>query len=222
MRGRGGALMAASTIFVFIAVCPLCTDILHVKYRHLCLGLQLPQAGDSPEISLCSHGSTELHTYLCTGCAVNPYAFLHPALLFAACLPQLLSSAHSLFQGFLGQGTGRVDTSLPFAMDKVGNCPETPRSAHLHYPYSSAWVWGHLLTSPFSATPNFLLLSHSELWPLRLTILFCLSCLHSSQLPSTNLCQSWKPSDRKADGSLGVQLQGLCLSVPGSPFSALS
>ena len=70
-----------------------------------------------------SHGSTELHTYVCIECCRPPPmpSCTLPYSLLPAC-PNLLSSAHSLFEGFLGQGTGgRVDTSFHFAMDKVGN-----------------------------------------------------------------------------------------------------
>lgn len=42
IQGAGWGTDGSLHNFVSFAVCPLCTDILHVKYRHLCLGLQLP------------------------------------------------------------------------------------------------------------------------------------------------------------------------------------
>lgn len=132
--------------------------------------------------------------------AVYPLCLLAPCLTLC-CLPaptfSLLPTAS--FKDLWVGGEGLVGTSLPFAVDEVGNCPEAPEGAHWHYPCSTALLSGHQWTSPFSATPNFLLLQLLDLWPLRSTTWFHLSCLHSPlQLPSTSLCQPRKPSYRKA------------------------
>lgn len=106
-----------------------------------------------------TYGSPEPHTYFCPECCSLPPCLLAPCLTLC-CLPaptfSLLPTAS--FKDLWVGGEGLVGTSLPFAMDEVGNCPETPEGAHWHYPCSTALLSGHQWTSPFSATPNFLLL----------------------------------------------------------------
>lgn len=186
-RGDGWGTDGSCHNLVSFAFTPLCRDILPGKYRHLCLGLQLPR-----DFFLCS-----LHTGIVLSLDLPlPKAAVYPLrrppcpLPYPSACPSVLSSAHSFFQGSLGQGG--VLWALPFATDEVGDCPETLEDCP---------AVGASVDKPLCS--HSVLVSHVDhLLPV---------------LPSRASLAPEPQLQESLNGNRVALRQGLSLSVPGSP-----
>ena len=137
----------------------------------------------------------------------TPYASLHPASLFAACLPQRSLFCPQPLSRISGLGEGGLwALPSPLTWMRWVTVLRLPRVLTGIIPAALPCCQGISGQAPSQPLPTFSSSSHSELWPLRSTTWFHLSCLLSPlQLPSTSLCQPRKPSYRKASmGTWGL------------------